>query len=117
MFYLHSWLICHRLATIARNNNGLGGSELHQDIFKTLNLIIEKDNAFLYSNDYDEYVFNELQRAKRSIFRSLFDYFVFENTLQRDINDIIYLDVFNQQVFDTNLKLKEGEEDLRDEVK
>ena len=79
-------------------------------------MIIQKDNAFLYSNEFDEYVYHELIRAKRSIYRSLTDYFVFENSLIREIDDIIYLDILNQKVFDTNLKLKEGEEDLRDEV-
>ena len=116
LFYLHSWLMSHRLAAIDRNNFGLGASKQNEDLFLTLDLIIQKDNAFLYSNDFDEYVYHELIRAKRSVFRSLTDYFVFENSLNREIDDIIYLDILNQKVFDTNLKLKEGEEDLRDEV-
>ena len=65
---------------------------------KSLQTIIERDNSYLYSNEYDEYVHDELKRQQRVLFRSLDDFYWFGNTLNRDIEDIIYLDILNENL-------------------
>ena len=47
----------------------------HDHYVISLNNIIERDNAFIYSNEYDEYVHHELKRQQRVLFRSFNDYY------------------------------------------
>ena len=52
---------------------------------------------FIFSNEFDNQIFEELKRNKRVIYRSLSDYFLFGNTMKREILDVIYLDILNEQ--------------------
>lgn len=59
--------------------------------------MIQRDHVFIYSNDFDSQVHEELKRQKRVVFRSLTDYLRFGNTMNRDIQDIVYYDIFNEK--------------------
>ena len=52
---------------------------------------------FIFSNEFDNQILEELKRNKRVIYRSLSDYFLFGNTMKREILDVIYLDILNEQ--------------------
>ena len=95
MFYLHAWLLSYR---IAKQQSAFALK--HDNFIISLNNIIERDNAFIYSNEYDEYVHHELKRQQRVLFRSLNDYYWYQNTMGRSIEDIIYLDVLNENEID-----------------
>ena len=52
------------------------------------------------SSDFDSQVHEELKRARRVIFRGLYDYYYFGNTLGRDLQDIVYEDILNEKESD-----------------
>jgi hypothetical protein len=43
---------------------------------------------------------------KRVIFRGLDDYFVYDNTMNRDLSDIIYSDILNEKENDEDTLIK-----------
>ena len=75
------------------------GGDLNE--FKlSLKHVISRDNVFLYTNEFDPYVNDELNRANRVLFNQLDSYYWFDNVLNTDVHDIIYREIFNEQVFD-----------------
>ena len=89
-FYLHAWILQKRIKELSPIISS------RPDKFLTsLRVLVREDNAYLFSTEYDEHVHEELKRQQRVLFRSLEDFFVYENTLKRDFSDIIYLDILN----------------------
>ena len=69
---------------------------MNSDLKISLMNIIERDNVFLFSNDGNSSVFEELKRSQISISRSLSDFFIYGNTMNRSLNDIIYFEILNE---------------------
>ena len=54
IFYLHAWIIDQRVKNLVLNTN------LTEQYKESLTNIIKHHNTFLYSHDFDEFVFMEL---------------------------------------------------------
>eukprot|EP00347_Sterkiella_histriomuscorum_P010997 403374139 len=80
-----------------------------------LNRLIERDNTYIYTSEFDDGIHEELKRSKRCIERSLLDYYQYQNTLNRELSDIVFQEVLNEKEtdYDNVLKVTQYVEELR----
>ena len=120
--YLHAWLIKNRIDELQYNKRLSYGSRQARSFERTLQLIIMNDNVLVYSNEPDDMVLQELERARRVLWRQLDNHFLytasdelvdgesslqaqlagFNYTFKRDLEtplaDIIHYDVLNESM-------------------
>lgn len=94
IFYLHAWLLQHRIASLSLTHS----DQLQQSLY----LIIRRNNVLLYGSEWNQNVHDELCRQQRVLFRSLDDLFSWSNLLDRCLGDIIFSEVLNEQVIDSH---------------
>ena len=75
MFYLHSWLLHNRFVELQQANKSFrslkGHSQESIGIKESCQLILRNDNVFIYSNEPDDLVLQELERARRVLWLQL----------------------------------------------
>jgi len=107
LFYLHCFMLSHalqRLSTSRRlhSNLALEGVFPKAWQFETLlSRFIERDNVYIYGTEFDSQVHEELKRQRRCLYRALTDYYMFGNSMQSDLTDIVYYDLLNEQEEDS----------------
>jgi hypothetical protein len=63
---------------------------------------IARDNVYIYGSDFDSQVHDELKRQCRCLNRAMTDYFMFGNSMNRDLKDIVYFELLNEHEQDEN---------------
>jgi phenylpyruvate tautomerase PptA (4-oxalocrotonate tautomerase family) len=54
--------------------------------------------VYIYSSsDFDPLIHEELKRMKRTVYRSLTDYFMFGNSMHRHLPDIVFQEILNSR--------------------
>ena len=86
MFFLHSWMLCHRMSSERSFEAFLNKGLLNQVLAE----IIKHDLPFLYSNEFDLQILRELQRMKSTVFLSFNDHYLHANSMERPVEDIIF---------------------------
>ncbi|TNV86519.1 hypothetical protein FGO68_gene8026 [Halteria grandinella] len=98
LFYAHCYLMHHTLFQNQQSQKGYNPLFQYTYQFDTLlSRLIQRDHVFAYGTDFDPQIHDELKRMKRTVYRSLEDYFMYGNQMGRDINDIVYQEILGEK--------------------
>jgi hypothetical protein len=100
-FYLHCFMLGHCLdrfgSSLATHSALEGVFPKHWQLEQLLSRAIARDNVYVYGDDFDSQVHEELKRQRRCLNRALVDYFKFGNYQGRQLSDIVYFELLNEK--------------------